>query len=95
MTAFRATIDQVDPDLGRGPERPVRVIGHSLGGVIAVDIATADVPLWTRCLVTFGSQSPFFHVSRSPRRPAQAVRGWDPGAAAPVSRRMDQPVGTA
>jgi hypothetical protein len=58
----RATIDQVDPALGRGPERPVRVIGHSLGGVIAVDIATADVPLWTRCLVTFGSQSPFFHV---------------------------------
>jgi hypothetical protein len=58
----RATIYQVDPALGRGPERPVRVIGHSLGGVIAVDIATADVPLWTRCLVTFGSQSPFFHV---------------------------------
>jgi hypothetical protein len=58
----RATIDQVDPALGRGPERPVQVIGHSLGGVIAVDIATADVPLWTRCLVTFGSQSPFFHV---------------------------------
>jgi hypothetical protein len=58
----RATIDQVDPALGRGPEHPVGVIGHSLGGVIAVDIATADVPLWTRCLVTFGSQSPFFHV---------------------------------
>jgi len=58
----RATIDQVDPGLGREPERPVRVIGHSLGGVIAVDIATAVVPLWTRCLVTFGSQSPFFHV---------------------------------
>jgi hypothetical protein len=58
----RATIDQVDPGLGRGPDRPVRVVGHSLGGVIAVDMATADAPLWTQSLVTFGSQSPFFHV---------------------------------
>ncbi len=58
----RATIDEVDPALGRDPDHPVRVIGHSLGGVIAVDIATADDPLWTRSLVTFGSQSPFFHV---------------------------------
>lgn len=59
---IRDTIDQVDPGLGRSPDRPVRIIGHSLGGVIAVDMATADTPLWTRCLVTFGSQSPFFHV---------------------------------
>jgi len=58
----RATIDEVDPALGRDPDHPVRVIGHSLGGVIAVDLATADDPLWTRSLVTFGSQSPFFHV---------------------------------
>jgi hypothetical protein len=58
----RATIDKVDPALGRDPEYPVRVIGHSLGGVVAVDIATADEPLWTRSLVTFGSQSRFFHV---------------------------------
>jgi hypothetical protein len=58
----RATIDEVDQDLGRDPDHPVRVIGHSLGGVIAVDIATADEALWTRSLVTFGSQSPFFHV---------------------------------
>jgi hypothetical protein len=58
----RATIDEVDPALGRDPDHPVRVIGHSLGGVIAVDLATADEPLWTSSLVTFGSQSPFFHV---------------------------------
>jgi hypothetical protein len=55
-------VSEVDPGLGRDPDHPVRVIGHSLGGVIAVDIATAEVPLWTRTLVTFGSQSPFFHV---------------------------------
>jgi hypothetical protein len=58
----RATIDEVNPALGRDSEHAVRVIGHSLGGVIAVDIATADKPLWIRSLVTFGSQSPFFHV---------------------------------
>jgi hypothetical protein len=58
----RTTIDELDPLLGRDPDHPVRVIGHSLGGVIAVDIATADEPLWTSSLVTFGSQSPFFHV---------------------------------
>jgi hypothetical protein len=58
----RATIDEVDPALGRDPDHPVQVVGHSLGGVIAVDIATADDPLWTHSLVTFGSQSPFFHV---------------------------------
>jgi hypothetical protein len=55
-------VHQADPALGRGPDRPVRIVGHSLGGVIAVDLATADEPLWTRSLVTFGSQAPFFHV---------------------------------
>ncbi|MFE7271061.1 hypothetical protein [Streptomyces sp. NPDC057623] len=58
----RARIDEVDPLLGRSPERPVRVVAHSLGGVIAVDMATAHEPLWTERLVTFGSQSAFFHV---------------------------------
>jgi hypothetical protein len=58
----RSTIEEVDPALGRDSEHPVNIIGHSLGGVIAVDMATADEPLWTRSLVTFGSQSPFFHV---------------------------------
>ncbi|MFD3563126.1 hypothetical protein ACFWVU_26175 [Streptomyces sp. NPDC058686] len=59
---IRARIDEVDPKLGRGPERPVRVVAHSLGGVIAVDMATAVEPLWTERLVTFGSQAAFFHV---------------------------------
>ncbi|GAA3481733.1 hypothetical protein [Streptomyces yanii] len=59
---IRARIDEVDPKLGRGPERPVRVVAHSLGGVIAVDMATAGEPLWTERLVTFGSQAAFFHV---------------------------------
>lgn len=58
----RQVIDEVDPDLGRSPDRPVRIAAHSLGGVIAVDMATAAVPLWTESLVTFGSQAAFFHV---------------------------------
>lgn len=58
----RARIDEVDPKLGCSPEHPVRVVAHSLGGVIAVDMATAREPLWTEQLVTFGSQSAFFHV---------------------------------
>jgi hypothetical protein len=58
----REVIDTVDPALGRSPDRAVCVVGHSLGGVIAVDVATTDDPLWIRSLVTFGSQSPLFHV---------------------------------
>ncbi|MGW7213601.1 hypothetical protein [Streptomyces collinus] len=58
----RQVIDEVDPGLGRSPDRPVRIAAHSLGGVIAVDMATATVPLWTESLVTFGSQAAFFHV---------------------------------
>ncbi|MER5941563.1 hypothetical protein ABT121_30050 [Streptomyces sp. NPDC001928] len=61
-TRVRQVIDEVDPSLGRSPGRPVRVAAHSLGGVIAVDMATAAEPLWTESLVTFGSQAAFFHV---------------------------------
>ncbi|MFF0163708.1 hypothetical protein ACFYRY_40260 [Streptomyces sp. NPDC005263] len=58
----RQVIDNVHPDLGRSAASPVRIAAHSLGGVIAVDMATATVPLWTESLVTFGSQAAFFHV---------------------------------
>lgn len=58
----RTVIAEVNPDLGRTPGRPVDVLAHSLGGVITVDLATGTEPLWIRQLVTFGSQSPFFHV---------------------------------
>jgi hypothetical protein len=58
----RQVIDEVHPDIGRSNDRPVRIVAHSLGGVIAVDMATATEPLWTESLVTFGSQAAFFHV---------------------------------
>ncbi|MFE2578666.1 hypothetical protein [Streptomyces sp. NPDC059378] len=58
----RERIDEIDPSLGRGPQRPVRLVAHSLGGVIAVDMATAGEPLWTDHLLTFGSQAAFFHI---------------------------------
>ncbi|MCD9193456.1 hypothetical protein [Streptomyces albireticuli] len=58
----RERIAAVDPALGSGPDRPVRVVAHSLGGVIAVDMATARVPLWTSSLLTFGSQAAYFHL---------------------------------
>lgn len=58
----RERIAAVDPALGRGPDRPVRLVAHSLGGVISVDMATAAEPLWTSALVTFGSQPAYFHL---------------------------------
>jgi hypothetical protein len=57
---------------GEGPEwgtkaRPVKVIAHSLGGLIAFDAAAGDGPdrLWIDRFVTFGSQSAFFHVLKA------------------------------
>lgn len=58
----RAEIHAVDSRLGRTAEYPVDIVAHSLGGVIAVDLATSDDPIWVRTLVTFGSQPSFFHV---------------------------------
>lgn len=44
-------------------EKPIAVIGHSLGGVISFDAAVMGEPrLWIRTLVTLGSQPAFFHV---------------------------------
>ncbi|WP_035851020.1 hypothetical protein [Kitasatospora azatica] len=59
---IRDTISAVDPRLGRSADHPVRIVAHSLGGVIAVDLATASRPLWVNSLVTFGSQAAYFHL---------------------------------
>ena len=50
------------------PDRPVHVIGHSLGGVIAFDMAVEDVtshpdgPLCLDRFITLGSQPALFHM---------------------------------
>jgi hypothetical protein len=82
----RQVIDGVHPDIGRSPERPARIVAHSLGGVIAVDMATATVPLWTGSLVTFGSQAAFFHVC-DPRGGQLTPYGGDLPVRLPASLR--------
>lgn len=50
---------------GYGTEdRPIKVIGHSLGGVMLFDLAVAaqGPPIWFGHLVTLGSQPSFFHL---------------------------------
>jgi hypothetical protein len=43
-------------------ERPVNVLAHSFGGVVAFDLAVrSDAPLHVDRFVTFGSQPAFFH----------------------------------
>ncbi len=59
---MRSLIADVDPILGTSKEHPIDVLAHSLGGVVAIDMATATQLLWVRRLVTFGSQPSFFHA---------------------------------
>jgi hypothetical protein len=40
---------------------PVTIVGHSLGGVAAVDLLRADPPAGVELLVTVGSQAPFLY----------------------------------
>jgi hypothetical protein len=66
-SAVRNALDQFATDNNTGPlgtiDRPLPVIGHSLGGVIAFDMAVAmDPPLYISKLITMGSQPSFFHV---------------------------------
>jgi hypothetical protein len=52
------------PGWGESEDRPIRVIAHSLGGLIAFDAALASAPkqLWIRNFITLGSQPALFHV---------------------------------
>ena len=66
--------------------RPIPVLGHSLGGIIAFDMAVREhEPLWIDPLVTFGSQSSVLHVF-DPRLPN--VPRYTPGNRAAVPDRI-------
>lgn len=56
----------LERELGAGAgsaDRPVKIIGHSLGGVVAFDMACLNhEPLHLEALVTLGSQPAFFHL---------------------------------
>ncbi|MET9832073.1 alpha/beta fold hydrolase [Streptomyces sp. NPDC006385] len=52
-------------DLVAGLEPPVTVVGHSLGGIIALDTLVAAALPQVRLLVTVGSQGPFLYESGS------------------------------
>ncbi|MFE1558094.1 hypothetical protein ACFW6V_24340 [Streptomyces sp. NPDC058734] len=83
----RETVDRVDPALGRTRDRPVRVVAHSLGGVVAFDMATSAEPLWTSSLVTFGSQPAFFHAIDPRGGSLPPYEGADPVVLPPSLRR--------
>lgn len=57
-------------------QRPINVIGHSLGGVAAFDAALSQTrPLWIKSMVTFGSQAAFFHTVDRRDELAEFTRG--------------------
>lgn len=80
------TITTRYPGLGGDRTRRVHLVGHSLGGTIALDLATdPDRPLWTASVVTFGCQWPLFHLWH-PRNGLSPYRG-DP---VPLPESLDR-----
>ncbi|MEM1355565.1 MAG: hypothetical protein AAGH88_11845 [Planctomycetota bacterium] len=71
----REVIDrELGEDAGR-PGKPVKVIGHSLGGVVAFDMAVrSEDPLHIESFVTLGSQPAFFHLL-DPREGVEPFEG--------------------
>ena len=55
-------IRQIVGDALKSAERPVVAVGHSLGGIILVDLLTGSVPPVIDLLFTAGSQSPLFYA---------------------------------
>lgn len=55
-------IRQMVADALKSAERPVVAVGHSLGGIILVDLLTSSDPPVIDLLFTAGSQSPLFYA---------------------------------
>lgn len=68
----------IERELGAGAgtrDRPIKVIAHSLGGVVAFDMACLNQdPLYLSAFVTMGSQPAFFHLL-DPREGVPAFEG--------------------
>ncbi len=79
----------IERELGAGagsPSKPIKVIAHSLGGVVAFDMACLNhQPLYMSSLVTLGSQPAFFHLL-DPREGVPAFEG----DAVPVPLTIDR-----
>lgn len=71
----RAVIERELGPAAGSAEQPVKVIAHSLGGVVAFDMAfLPEKPLHIEALVTLGSQPSFFHLL-DPREGVEAFEG--------------------
>jgi hypothetical protein len=72
---LRETLEREAAGYGR-KDKPVHVIAHSLGGVIAFDAAvhpeSEEKRLWMKSFLTFGSQAAFFHII-DPRQPSLPI----------------------
>jgi hypothetical protein len=55
---IRAMVEQAIAEA----DAPVVVLGHSLGGIVLVDLLTQDSPPHIDAIVTVGSQSPLFYA---------------------------------
>ncbi|MEV6846176.1 hypothetical protein [Actinoplanes sp. NPDC051411] len=61
----RRIAEVAGPGAGLDPVRPVHLVGHSLGAVIALDAATAaEAPVHAASMVTFGSHWSLLHLWR-------------------------------
>jgi hypothetical protein len=83
----REVLDREAPGHG-DKDQPIPVLAHSLGGVISFDMAVAgDPPLSISRFVTFGSQSPFFHIL-DPR--GGGLQPFTPGHPSPLPGTIGQ-----
>jgi len=83
----REVIDrELGEDAGR-PGKPIKVIAHSLGGVVAFDMAVRNEdPLYVEAFVTLGSQPAFFHLL-DPREGLAPFEDGEPVALPPTIGR--------
>lgn len=73
-------LDRIAAEISACPP-PVLALGHSLGGIMLVDLLSRAAPPKVKLLVTVGSQSPLFYIINSlerlqPSEPAKPFVPW-------------------